>query len=332
LAPAGDPRAGRDRRAQLRSGELGHAPGEVDPGPEAEAVGGQGGGGEHVADVAGTPAANDLGGGTAHGRERSRHLADRVGLAAGHVEGAPDGLGRGQGEQVGPGHVGRVDEVAALQAVLEHRRGAPAGQGAAEDGRHPGIGGVAGHPRPVDVVVAQGGHRRPAGQGARGRQVLLVQLGGRIDAAWIQRGVFGDRHRLQVGAAAGTGRLEPAGLQTRPRTGAGPDRPVLAAAVGTLAVDDHRAGQHQPLDPPTGHGGQQGGGTQVVVAGELDHVAELSAQADHGRLVADRVDAVQGAVQNRAGGRVGQVGLEMLDVVAEVVGPVGVGTWVQPVE
>jgi hypothetical protein len=74
--------AGWDRLAQLRSGELGHAPSEVDLGAEAKAVGGQGLGGEHVADVAGTPASHDLGGGTAHGfGECGRQLADGVALA-----------------------------------------------------------------------------------------------------------------------------------------------------------------------------------------------------------------------------------------------------------
>jgi hypothetical protein len=61
-------------------------------------------------------------------------------------------------------------------------------------------------------------------------------------------------------------------------------------------------------------GGQQGGGAQVVVSDVVDHVARLPAQADHGRLVADRVDAVQSAV----GGRVGQVGVDVLDIVAQV--------------
>jgi hypothetical protein len=48
--------------------------------------------------------------------------------------------------------------------------------------------------------------------------------------------------------------------------------------------------------------------------------------------VADRIDAVQGAVQHAGGPRVGQVGVEVLDVVAEVGGPVGVGARMQPVE
>jgi hypothetical protein len=158
------------------------------------------------------------GGGAAHGGgQRCRQLANGVGVPAGHVDGAGDRLGGGQGGQVGHGHVGHVDEVAPLGAVLEHLRGAPGGQGAAEDRGHPGIGGVAGHPGPVDVVVAQGGDRRPAGQGAGGGQLLLVQLGGGVDAARVGRGVLADRHRLQVGAAAGraarTGRMWPCSPQ-----------------------------------------------------------------------------------------------------------------------
>jgi hypothetical protein len=82
----------------------------------------------------------------------------------------------------------------------------------------------------------------------------------------------------------------------------------------------------------TGHGGQQGGRAQVVVARELDHVADIAAQADHGRLVADRVDAGKGTVQHRRGPRVGQVGLNVLHVVAQVGGAAGVGPGVEAVE
>jgi hypothetical protein len=60
----------------------------------------------------------------------------------------------------------------------------------------------------------------------------------------------------------------------------------------------------------------------------VDHVAELATQADQGRLMADRVDAVQ----HIGGSRVGQVGVDVLDVVAQVGGPAGVGPWVRAVE
>jgi hypothetical protein len=81
-----------------------------------------------------------------------------------------------------------------------------------------------------------------------------------------------------------------------------------------------------------GHGSQQGRGAQVVVAHVVDDIAELLAQADHGRLVADRIDAVQGTVQHAGGLRVGQVGVEVLDVVAQVGGPAGMGARVEAVE
>ena len=48
--------------------------------------------------------------------------------------------------------------------------------------------------------------------------------------------------------------------------------------------------------------------------------------------MADGVDAVQGAVQHGGGSRVGQVGVDVLDVVAQVGGPAGVGPGVEPVE
>jgi hypothetical protein len=104
---------------------------------------------------------------------------------------------------------------------------------------------------------------------------------------------------------------------------------VPPAAVATLAVDDHRAGQHQPVDPAGAavQRGQQPGRAQGVVAHIVDDVAEILAQPDHGRLMADRLDPIDRVVQF---GPV-QVGPEVLDVVAQVVGSPAVGLGMQPV-
>jgi hypothetical protein len=264
------------------------------------------------------------------GSQGSRHLPDRVGLAAGHVEHAGHRVGRLQREQVGAGNIPDMDEVAPLAAVLQHLRRLPGRQGAAEDGRHTGIGGVAGHPRTVDVVVAQGRDRRPARGHGRERQVFLVELGGGVDAAWVGFGLLGHRQRLEVAPAGWAWRLPAAGGQPCLVSGCGAHPAVGLAAVATLAVDDHRAGQQQPVDPAGAavQRGQQPGGAQGVVAHVVHDVGQVLAQPDHGRLVADRLDAIDGTVQR---GPV-QVGPEVVDVVAQVVGWAAVGLGVEPVQ
>ena len=98
--------------------------------------------------------------------------------------------GRGEGEHVGPGDVVDVDEVAALAAVLEHQRRLAGREAAAEEAGHTGVGRVAGHPRSVDVVVAQGGDG-DAVLASEGRaEVLLVELGRGVHVAGIGRRVL----------------------------------------------------------------------------------------------------------------------------------------------
>ena len=74
-----------------------------------------------------------LGRGVAGGGERVRHLEHGARRPAGDVEGARDGLRRGEREHVRPRDVADVDEVAALAAVLEDAR-RPA-RGEARSGR-----------------------------------------------------------------------------------------------------------------------------------------------------------------------------------------------------
>jgi hypothetical protein len=246
-----------------------------------------------VAHVARPPTPDHLRWGSVHrGGQGGGQLPDRVGLAAGHVEHPGHRRGRLQRQQVGAGDVADVDEVAALAAVLQHLWCPPGREGAAEDGRDPGVGGVAGHPRAVDVVVAQRRDHRPARGHRHQRQLLLMQLGGGVDAARVGHHILGHWQRLQVPTATGAGRLEPARFQSRWRSRAGADRTMLEAPVATLAVDHHRAGQQQPVDPagtPVQRA-QQPRGSQGVVAHVVHHVAQVAAQPDHGRLVADRLD------------------------------------------
>ena len=126
-------------------------------------------------------------------------------------------------------------------------RGArPAASALREDRRDAGVGRVARHPRPVDVVVAQRRHRH-AGLAAEGRgEVLLVQLRRGVDVARVRRRVLGDAARRQRRAAARARRLEAAGVEVGAQARAGPDEPVLGAGVAPFAVDDHARREHEP--------------------------------------------------------------------------------------
>ena len=150
--------------------------------------------------------------------ERPSQVADGVRSAAGDVVGAGLDVGPGEGGHVGPGHVVDVDEVPGLAAVLEHLRRLPCRQGAAKDRRHSRVGRVARHPRPVDVVVAEGddgGPRLPPPQRA---QVLLVELGGGVHVAGVEGRVLVDGGPAGRAAAAGPrGRSGRTGRRPGPR-------------------------------------------------------------------------------------------------------------------
>ena len=80
-----------------------------------------------------------------------------------------------------------VDEVASLTAVLEHLGCLAPGRGRAEDGGHPGVGGVSRHPRSVDVVVAKGDDRAVVLTAVGRAQMLLMELGGGVHVAGVER-------------------------------------------------------------------------------------------------------------------------------------------------
>jgi hypothetical protein len=68
------------------------------------------------------------------------------------------------------------------------------------------------------------------------------------------------------------------------------------AVVASLAVDDHRAGEHEPVDPTACHGLQQYGGAQAVAAHVVVDVVDIHPEADLGRQVDDHVDTGQRGV------------------------------------
>ena len=256
--------------------------------------------------------------------QRASHLAHRVRLPAGHVVAAqrpvsqaatvsqpsrqPAG-NRRQGQQVGPGHVADVDEVAALAAVLEHPRRHAVLQAGAEDRGHARVGGVARHPRAVHVVVAQpdrdaAGQPRPAG-----RQVLLRHLARGVGVARIQRRLLADRRSTKRRPAHGAARLEkPRGQVTRV-PGQGPHPAMRSAVVGALAVHDHRGGEDQPPDAVPAHRLEQHRGAGDVDVRVHGQVGQVDAEPDHGGLVAHRVHPGQRLVHRR---RVAHVALDQI--------------------
>ena len=121
-----------------------------------------------------------------------------------------------------------------------------------------------------------------------------MELGGGVDVAGVDRRVssIGGPPGGTAAAGDGTGRLEASRVEVGRGAGAGADVAVLVAPVPALAVDDHAAGQHQPApERPPPQGLEQGGGAGVVVGDVGADVAEVDAQPDLGRLVADGVDA-----------------------------------------
>jgi hypothetical protein len=235
------------------------------------------------------------------GGQRRRHLADGTRVpAAGVVGREGPGLGlRLQGRHVRRGHVPHVHEVPALASVLEHPGRLAAGERRAEEGRHPGIGGVARHPGAVHVVVPQR-HGRPArAPGPRGHQVLLGQLGRRVHVPGVGGGLFTDQAGGEVPPALGAPRLEPARVEVGHGPWARPHGTVPPARVRALPVDDHRTGEHEVPHARVRHGGDQHGRTQVVARDVLRRVGDPVAEADHRRLVAHGVHTGEGRGDGR---------------------------------
>ena len=105
---------------------------------------------------------------------------------------------------------------------------------------------------------------------------------------------------------------------------------MLGAAVAALAVDDHARGQHErAVEAARGERAQQLRRPEVVVGDVVGDVAEVDAEADHRRLVADRGDAFQRALEHVA---VAHVALDELGALVEVVGPLAVRGLEQQVE
>jgi hypothetical protein len=106
--------------------------------------------------------------------------------------------------------------------------------------------------------------------------------------------------------------------------------PVLGARVATLAVDDHARRQHQPAaEVLLGECTQQHGGAEVVVRDIVGDVADVEAESDHRRLMADRLDAGDRPCRRL---RISQVALDPVGARIQVVGPLAMRRREQRVE
>ena len=93
------------------------------------------------------------------------------------------------------------------------RGGRPAASSLRKIDATPGVRRVARHPRPVDVVVAQRGHPHADLAGEGEAEMLLMDLGRRVDVARVEPRRLADRLRLERPAALGAERIEAPGRE-----------------------------------------------------------------------------------------------------------------------
>ena len=165
------------------------------------------------------------------------------------VERARRRLRRGERQHVGAGDVADVDEVAQLPAVLEdlRRRARPPARERKmrRDARRTACRAASAARRRCGSAAPSPATPRLARE--RGGQVLLVELGRRVDVARIDAA----RPRGPASGASGAPHAGHGGSKRPASRSATAARPgahdaVLGAAVAALAVDDHARGQHEP--------------------------------------------------------------------------------------
>lgn len=123
--------------------------------------------------------------------------------------------------------------------------------------------------------------------------MLLGQFRRRVHVPRIRRGVLTDQARREFGSAVGAAGFEPARRQVLGPTRPGAYRPVPFARVPALPVDHHRPGEHELPHPGGRHLRQQHRCPEIVATDIVRGVREVLAEADHGRLVAHRVDPAE---------------------------------------
>lgn len=167
-------------------------------------------------------------------------LEDGVWCPGCDVDGSVVGFGDRQCLHGGRGDVVHVDEVSELGAVFMNAGRVAALEGAAKNAGDPGVRGVGWHPGPVYVVVPEDADPDVALATKGCAKVLLVELGGCVDAARCRGRVFGDRPRQEGCTAPGAGRVERS-VRVRAVPWTGLNGAVVWALVPAFAVDDHAA-------------------------------------------------------------------------------------------
>ena len=208
-------------------------------------------------------------------------------VCASDVERAVIGLLAEERGDVRARNIADMDEIASLVPVFEHSGRVTALVRAAEDARDARVRSVARHSRPVDVVVAQ---RRDRGAlvlaGERRAQVLLMQLGGGIHVARVDRRVLGHGLGDELAATLDTGRIVLTQCDRRAGTRRRAHDSVLGAAIAPLAVDHHAAGQHDSSGKvPLVQGAQQHRSADVIVVDILVDIRKIDAETDHRALM-----------------------------------------------
>ena len=161
--------------------------------------------------------------------------------------------------------------------------------------------------------------------------MLLVELGRGVDAARLGRRVLADRGAARAAAPQrGQGGSKRPASRSAGARGAGRTSPWRRAQVAALAVDDHAAGEDQrAAEVGARQRREQPRGAEVVGGDVVGDLGEVEAEADHRRLVADRVDPLD---RGRRDGGVGEVALDQLGGRVQVVGPARVGGRMEAVE
>ena len=116
-----------------------------------------------------------------------------------------------------------------------------------------------------------------------------MHLGRGVDVAGVQGRVLVHQGRCEDRVAPRAPGVEDTRLQVLDPPGPGSDPRVLGTVVGALAVDHHRAGEHDPTDAGAVRGAQDAGGAEVVRRDVVDDVVEVDPEPDLGGEVHDHV-------------------------------------------
>ena len=104
---------------------------------------------------------------------------------------------------------------------------------------------------------------------------------------------------------------------------------MRVAAVAAFSIHDHAAGKHKTAgEAAVVQRAQQDRGTEIIGSHIVIDVAEVAAEPDHRRMMAQRVDAIDRVAGE---GRIGEIAPAVLGVCRKIFGLAVMGTWVQAV-